>query len=223
MTPGDYIPTGPRCTLTQVDGIRHGRCLDAHSSGIEPGGKARVFPCVKRWPQYVSFGNGDLAPKGSMHINVPEHIVRRIRASRPDDPPQESFLCLGVLWRGDKDEEHLVRLDEEETDDVDGDIQEEEIEYTPDDYDEHGTLKLDHYKGDDIVATQCSNVDAVIEWVFVPFIEEDEAGTLQDDSTMAGNEPSVTGPPPTCSADEPPCLEGWDCGFRSQPETNRVI
>ena len=200
MTPGSYIPTGPRCALTQADGIRQGRCLDAHSDGIEPGGKARVFPCVKRWPQFVSFGNGQFAPKGSMHINVPKHIVNRIRASRPHSPPQEAHLCLGVLGRGDKDEEHLYEIEGGDDGHDDGDDAEEKIQYTEEDYDEHGILKFDHYMDDEIVATQCSNTGAVIEWIFVPFIEEEEEELIEADG-VSSETGCTNGPPPTCSAD----------------------
>ena len=200
MTPGKYSPTGPRCMLTQMDGIREGRCLDGHSSDIEPGGKTRVFPCVKRWPQFLSFGNGTFAPKGSMHTNIPQHIVDRIIESRPDEPPQEPYLCLGVLGRGDKDEEHLYEVEDDS-----GDGEDEVIvkEYDEDQFGTDGLLKLENFQGEEIVATQCSNVGAVIEWLFVPFIvEEDDSAEGKsedagdsDTANSAGTQPQQ----PTCS------------------------
>ena len=36
-----------------------------------------------------------------------------------------------------------------------------------------GLPPIDLWNGKQIVATQCSNKNAVIEWVYVPFIEED--------------------------------------------------
>jgi hypothetical protein len=209
MTPGNYSPTGPRCMLTQMDGIRAGRCLDGHSSNIEPGGLVRVFPCVKRWPQFVSFGNGDLAPKGSMHTNVPQHIVDRIRESHPEDPTQEAYLCLGVLRRGDNDEEHLYKAEAETNKDANTEEAEVDREYGEDDYDENGVLKLDHFRGDKIVATRCSNFGAVIEWLFVPFIVEDEEATDGDDTNSAPETTAESNsdhfaqnaPQPTCAAD----------------------
>jgi len=206
-TPGKYSSTGPRCILTQVDGIREGRCLDGHSTGIEPGGKVRVFPCVKRWPQFVSFGNGTLAPKGSMHTNVPRHIVDRINESRPDDEPQESYLCLGVLGRGEKDEEHLYEVED------DAHNGEDEIivkEYDDEEFGSDGFLKLDHFQGEEIVATRCSNVGAVVEWLFVPFIVEENESEFPDESTVedasdetdqAGTTADAQAQQPTCSSD----------------------
>lgn len=209
MTPGDYSSTGPRCKLTQMDGIREGRCLDAHSNDIEPGGAARVFPCVKRWPQFFSFGDGGLAPKGSMHTNVPQHIVDRIRESRPNEPPQENFLCLGVLNRGNKDEDHLFDLVPAKEDE-DGQGAEGEIikEYDDEEFGPDGFLKLDHFQDEEIVATQCSNIGAVVEWLFVPFIVEDEEDPVADakistEETDASEEGLSQ---PTCTNDS--CVDG---------------
>ena len=215
MTPGSYSPTGPRCMLTQVDGIRVGRCLDGHSNDIEPGGKLRVFPCVKRWPQFFSFGNGTFAPKGSMHTNVPQHIVDRIRESRPGEPPQEAYLCLGVLGRGDKDEEHLYYTDDNKEEEVVADDEQELVEeYEEDQFGSDGFLKLDHFQDKEIVATQCSNVGAIIDWLFVPFIEEDgdaeivgtTHGVDNEDESIDESSTTNTPQPPTCSAES--CYEG---------------
>jgi hypothetical protein len=214
VTPGNYSPTGPRCMLTQRDGIREGRCLDAHSSDIEPGGKARVFPCIKRWPQFFSFGNGTLAPQGSMHTNVPQHIVDRIRESRPEEPPQEAHLCLGVLGRGDKDEAHLYEVDATNDNDEAGVVEEIVKEYDDVEFGEDGFLKLEHFQDQEIVATQCSNVGAVIEWLVVPFIQEEDAVLLVDDASNAAqpDEPAGaqqgTPPPPTCSTES--CIDETD-------------
>jgi hypothetical protein len=221
MTPGNYSPAGPRCMLTQFDGIRQGRCLDAHSNDIEPGGKARVFPCIKRWPQFYSFGNGTLAPQGSMHTNVPQHIVDRIRESRPDVPPQEAHLCLGILGRGDMDETHLYEVDTDNNTNDNATAAEEEDEviikeYDDEEFGEDGFLKLEHFQDQEIVATRCSNVGAIIEWLFVPFIQEDDAILLVDDDADDDNkdaaqpeEPGDAGAqgnsPPTCASES--CID----------------
>jgi hypothetical protein len=224
MTPGRYSPTGPRCTLTLMDGIREGRCLDAHSIDIQPGGAARVFPCVKRWPQFFSFGDGGLAPKGSMHTNVPQHIVDRIRESRPNEPPQENFLCLGVLNRGTNDEDHLFDLIPPKEDEDGQEIEGQEIdghlvkEYNDEEFDVDGFLKLDHFRGEEIVATRCSNIGAVIEWLFVPFIVEDENELPGvSGSTAAENEADAdVSPQPTCANDS--CSDSSPASPRSDSD-----
>ena len=217
MTPGKHSPTGPRCMLTQVDGIREGRCLDGHSSDIEPGGKVRVFPCVKRWPQFLSFGNGTIAPKGSMHTNIPRHIVDRINESRPDEPPQESYLCLGVLGRGNNDEEHLYQVEDDGT----GEGEDEEIvkEYDDDQFGPDGLLQLKHFEREEIVATHCSNAGAIVEWLFVPFIVEEEESTEEELKGAGASDATSTGQQsqqPTCSFES--CYEKNDQSEAAESE-----
>ena len=226
MTPGKYSATGPRCVLTQMDGIREGRCLDAHSNNIEPGGAARVFPCVKRWPQFFSFGDGGLAPKGSMHTNVPQHIVNRIRESRPNDPPQEYFLCLGVLNRGDNDEDHLFDLvpakEEVGGTEVNGEIVKE---YDDEEFDADGFLKLDHFQDEEIVATRCSNIGAVVEWLFVPFIVEDEeelyAAEDANSDTAENADIDDGSPQPSCTNDS--CSQEGSPSLRSDDDVKASL
>lgn len=206
--------------LTQMDGIRAGRCLDGHSTGIEPGGEVRVFPCIKRWPQFVSFGNGTFAPAGSMHFNVPKHIVDRIRQSQQtngdDDDEQEAHLCIGVLGRGDKDEDHLYGIEEE------GEVEEqpeENIHTEEDGKDEElaedGRRKLKKWKGEKLVATRCSNTGAIIEWLFIPYIVEDEHADNatvveenQSSEALGSSAPTcASSSGGVCSNDESPSLD----------------
>jgi Core-2/I-Branching enzyme len=166
MTPGEYSPVGPRCMLTQIDGLRAGRCVDGEMDRLQPGGDLHVFPCMKKWNQFLSVGNGTLAPRGSLHTTIPRHIVDRIQYKGYE---QESFLCVGVLGRGDHDEEAwaedlakrgmTARVDIEVSASID-------------------TLKTlppwSNFNGVQLVTTRCSNIGAIVEWVYVPFIVENE-------------------------------------------------
>lgn len=177
-----------------MDGLRSGRCIDGESFDPQPGGPVHVFPCQKRWHQYLSFGNGKEAPTGALHTNVPLHTRRRIAETGRE---QEPYMCLGVPGRGDLDEEdwlgHRARYvqgesESEDSEDneqsmvdeidhdnfsVDGDDENEEDGDNEDDE----PLDLWHWEGEQLVATRCSNTDAIIEWVLVPFIEEENSTT----------------------------------------------
>ena len=162
-TAGNSSRTGPGCMITQVDGIRVGRCLDV-DSGIQPrpGGTAQVNPCAKRWHQFFYFGNGGVAPRNSIHASIPRFIVQGLKET--DYPEQEQYLCLGVRGRGDKDESGWVQ---------DTDMDDDE-ELVPDDLgDDEGLRPLKKWVGMQVVSTQCSNTGAVIEWIYVPFIVEE--------------------------------------------------
>jgi hypothetical protein len=216
MTPGKYIETGPRCHLTQMDGIRAGRCLDSESDRVQPtGGTVSVYPCRGRWHQFVSFGgvgesvdenesNDDFTttatatsastftPLGSIHINIPQHISKRIKSRGRGD--QSQYLCVGVQGRSlnEEEEEWLedTKLnsetresendsdhsdqDNDPSDDNDSTNQKEEAPFKFDGFHVDGTLKsLSAWEGQPLVTTKCTNADAVIEWVVVPFIVED--------------------------------------------------
>lgn len=180
-TRGTYSVTGPRCMMKQMDGIRAGRCLDVDSQALQPGGATQVFPCISKWYQFVSFGDGIVAPTGSIYTTIPSHIVKQIRNLGHD---HTDYMCLGVYGRGLKDEVDWAEPTDEAV--LSG--------QTP--YDEPPVVweRLSEFAGQNIVATQCSNDGAVIEWLFVPFIVEptppDEAyensepldGTEFDDS-----------------------------------------
>lgn len=167
VTPGPFMPTGPKCLIKMMDGLREGRCLDGESLDNQPGGPVNVYPCTKRWSQYISFGNGVDVPTGSIHTVVPKYTQMRINATGRE---QEPYMCLGVARRGEKDEadwfdkrkdfyESYEDLDEEieALEGIDG-------EYPP----------LLYWMGQQLMATSCSNEGAVVTWTLVPFIEEED-------------------------------------------------
>ena len=167
-TAGNFSGTGPGCMITQIDGVRAGRCLDAESAmQARPGGAALVYPCAKRWHQFFSFGNGDVAPRNAIHTSIPGHIVRELRSD--GYPEQEQHLCLGVRGRGDKDEDDWEVDEDDANEDLvpDGELNE---------------TALRKWIGMQVVSTQCSNKDAVIEWLYVPFIVEEHNETTASDS-----------------------------------------
>ena len=166
---GKYSVTGPRCMLQQMDGIRAGRCFDGGSTTFQPGGETQVYPCMREWYQFVSFGDGHFAPVGSLYSTIPFHIVKQIHALGHEHIP---YMCLGVFDRGDKDE-----MDWED------EAYEKSISNTtystsmpPFGYQAEPSKELEalsSFKGAGIVTTQCNNIGAVVEWVFVPFIHEE--------------------------------------------------
>ena len=191
MTAGFYTPTGPRCMVRMMDGIREGRCLDGESLDPQPGGTVQVYPCTKRWHQFVSFGNGKEVPFGSMHTTVPLHTRRRIAETGRE---QEPYMCFGVSGRGDLDEEDWFGQrgeDEEVSSQVDKPGEDETAvdvdNFSVDEDDEpnskgsDGRSPLRDWAGEQLIATRCSNSGAIVEWIVVPFIvEEDES---EEDAT----------------------------------------
>jgi hypothetical protein len=159
--------------ITQADGVRAGRCLDG-DSGIQPlpGGAAQVYPCAKRWHQFFSFGgnvehdgNGEaLPPKNAIHTSIPRHMVRRLR-DHAGYPKQDYYICLGVRGRGDKDEDGWA-VDEMSLDDGE--------DLVPEGIVPGEMPSVREWAGMQLVSTQCTNKDAVIEWVHIPFIVEEE-------------------------------------------------
>ncbi len=161
--------------LKQIDGLRAGRCIDGDFGTDTPGGKSHVFPCVQRWHQFWSVGNGTLAPSGSLHMTMPKHIVKTIQRG---GKTQESHLCLGACGRGGTDQDW--------PDDVCGKTQEEKNDMMPiaTTYPDGSLVPLKKWKGKHLVTTRCSNKDSVIEFLYVPFILEDLAAS---DETADGS------------------------------------
>jgi len=172
MTPGVHSPTGPICGLKQMDGVRKNRCIDGESERIQPGGEVQVFPCRNKWPQYVSVGNGTIAPFGSLHTTVPRHILGRIEKSGKVQYP---YLCLGVKGRGKFDEEEWSE-DQDDIDDDEDIINEME---NSNGRNQDGFMPLTAFENAQIVTTSCANDGAVIEWLFIPFIVEEDS-SLKD-------------------------------------------
>lgn len=169
VTKGTYSTTGPRCMLKQIDGIRAGRCFDGQQDSLQPGGEIQVYPCVQQWFQFVSFGDGEHAPIGSLYSIIPSHVVQQIQNLGHAQSP---YMCFGVRGRGTQDELDWADEQNEEKDDAN----------------EGGTvLPLSHWKGEQLITTQCSNKDAVIEWVFVPYIVEEASNETVSESDTATN------------------------------------
>ena len=174
------MPTGPKCTLNMMDGVRAGRCLDGESLDNQPGGPVHVYPCTKRWNQYLSFGNGKEVPAGVIHTVVPLYTQKRINETGRE---QEPHMCLGVLRRGDKDEEDWFNEREEFFESYEElDVELEEIDEDENDAAD-GYPSLLYWLGQNLMMTRCSNEGAVIKWTLVPFIvEEDEDDESEEKS-----------------------------------------
>lgn len=181
VTKGTYSKTGPRCMLKQIDGLRAGRCYDSQQDSLQPGGITQVYPCLHQWFQFVSFGDGEHAPLGSLYSIIPTHIVNQIKTLGHAQSP---YMCFGVHGRGSQDEVDWV---DEDNDDDDEEIEGNEFDETTD----ATSMPLSYWQGEQIVTTQCSNKAAVIEWVFVPYIVEEDANetdTQSSESEVISNE-----------------------------------
>lgn len=126
-----------------------------------------MYPCVREWYQFLSFGNGKVAPNWSLYSTIPAHIVKQIRNLGHD---QIAYMCLGVHGRGILDD---VDWNDVETDTLKKDRNEtiDQSKFDP----------LSNWNNASIVTTQCSNIGGVIEWSFVPFIVEDEPETNENE------------------------------------------
>lgn len=176
MTPGNSVSTGPRCNFKQMDGVRAGRCMDAESERLQPGGEIQVFPCVGRWHQIFSFGNGNPAKKASIHTNVPLHVRNTIKSKERHQP---IYMCIGVLGRGDKDEDDWEEDSWSEEEEEDSN-EEETAKFTVhqrklSDSTNLELTPLSEWNGKQLITTRCDNLDAVIEWVYIPFVHKDDA------------------------------------------------
>lgn len=213
VIPGQYNPTGPRCNLKVMDGLRVGRCLDGESFDPQPGGPVHVFPCHNRWHQYISFGDGTHAPAGALHTNVPEHTRKRIAETGRQ---QEAYMCLGLEGRGEDEEDWLGKrkemmekmkqreLEQMEQDSDDSEDEErslacqeehdeEDATDTNAESEAEGPLDIWHWEYEQLHAIKCSNTEAVIEWVLVPFIEEDSSTTVYEDEDAVENASADSG------------------------------
>lgn len=199
VKPTQYSPTGPRCSLTLADGLRQGRVLDAETERVQPGGVLHAFPSVHRWHQFFSFGsnlieknNNENTPIiGSIHTVVPQHVIKTInRKGRT----QGKYMCLGVYGRGSLDEEEweedLENIPSEElitsnTIKLNDNIIDENSNQQNNNHlrrnnttnmnnDDKVVSSLQEWSNQRLITTRCDNVDAVIEWVAVPFIKSEE-------------------------------------------------
>ncbi len=202
-SPGRYTPEGPRCEITQFGGPRHGRCLDIQGERMEPGGQLQVYPCSHKWHQMFGFGhgnknttdNGDSSPvKGSIYGSVPMHILRTIQKKmhtsidenqllskkyqHRDKPQQQAaHLCIGASGRGKtsyepwEDDKH--RIDLQAIDFVPTNIISQDDSTNRQGTTSRSIPSLDLWNDKYLVTVPCWDRDSVIEFLFVPFIEED--------------------------------------------------
>jgi hypothetical protein len=160
--------------LQQKDGLRAGRCWDGGPlSLLQPGGPSQVYPCVREWFQFVSFGDGRIAPNGALYITMPSHIAKQVRQKGTGETP---YICLGVHGRGNADElkwdgQTYVPMPSGESAGK-----------------EKAGAPLSEWIGEPVITTQCSNTAAVIEWVYVPFIAEEDAVEIKEGVTVAISE-----------------------------------
>merc|ERR1712238_485286 len=173
--PGEYSEKGPSCGMQIGDGPRHGRCLDVDSETYEPGGALNVFPCVTKWNQLLSFGNGALAPRGAIHASLLLSIARGLKKKKKE---VHQHLCLGVSGRGDM-EETWIEFTKEEMEQQDP-WEYDDVERYP-----NGRKSLQLWSGEHLQTTPCSNEGAVIEWYYVPFIVEEYTGEEEESGSMA--------------------------------------
>jgi hypothetical protein len=131
------------------------------------------------------FGDGTVAPLGSIHGSIPKNVLTTILHKGKD---QASHLCLGTSGRGGK----RYMPWEEDVNKVDLNNNKDFVPL-PDElrpFLEQGILPpIILWKNKSLVTIPCSDSDAVIEFVFVPFIIEDQ-----------GNE--FHHPPPTQAPEE---------------------
>ena len=94
-------------------------------------------------------------------------------------------MCFSVSGRGESDLddwEEDAKIERHATDDEETLVPDEEDVDAADMID--GKLPLQLWAGKQLVSTPCSNADAVIEWVYVPYIiegDEDAAGGEVDE------------------------------------------
>ena len=171
-----------------MDGIRAGRCFDGDSGTNQPGGEVQVFPCMHRWVQFLSVGSSSNAtksttttttttttppPPGSLYFTIPSHIVKQIHQLGHEQHPH---MCLGVWGRGVADE---VEWNDPAS------------KLPPDPEPEEGWPPLSKYVNEELFSTQCTNTGAVVEWLFVPYIVEDEYDDDGEEEAAAAAAESV--------------------------------
>lgn len=165
--------SSPHCMIKLRGGSRNGRCLDIQGERIEPGGQIQVYPCIHKWHQMYGFGDGTVAPVGSLHGSIPKNILNTI-LQRRRGKDQAPHLCLGVSGRGGKRyipwEEDENRVDLNHIDFVPWN--DTELERLL----EQGQVPpIELWQDKLLVTVPCSGSSAaVLEFLFVPFVLEEE-------------------------------------------------
>eukprot|EP00522_Entomoneis_paludosa_P012151 CAMPEP_0172447026 /NCGR_PEP_ID=MMETSP1065-20121228/6420_1 /TAXON_ID=265537 /ORGANISM="Amphiprora paludosa, Strain CCMP125" /LENGTH=766 /DNA_ID=CAMNT_0013198225 /DNA_START=86 /DNA_END=2386 /DNA_ORIENTATION=+ len=141
---------GPRCMLKQMDGVRSGRCWDGETKGQGGPNATHVYPCLSNlWGQLVSFGDGRIAPPGSLFTALFE---KRVEFWKKKGTVVYPYRCLAETYKFATEHINSTAI---------------------------GSGR--------IITTPCNNLEddetRILEWVFVPFIMEDNG--VEDDSEEA--------------------------------------
>ena len=182
--------------ITQLGGSRNGRCMDIESERVEPGGRLQVYPCVNKWHQMFTFGDGIHARNATILASVPLHIINSLKYKKKDQYPH---LCVGVIGRGQteytpwKEDGNKERLDGVEF--LPKKVKPENGE-TGATEGESKLKSLRLWKFKQLVTIPCSDEDAIVDFVFVPFIveddeEEDSQASLGDGATIEESKESI--------------------------------
>jgi hypothetical protein len=144
-----------------------------------------------------------------MFTTVPSHIVRQIKNLGHE---QHKYMCLGVLGRGDDDEVNWEEDDDDKT--IVSKIEEGDTrmdgEEDEDDDDDDELEDLAEWVNEEIVMTQCSNTGAVIEWLFIPFIDDDIPIVIPGEDEDAENSISDTHEDACLAFPSPDCISTVD-------------
>lgn len=176
ISAGEKSSSGPYCMLKIYGGIFNDKCLD-NSLGlrVEVGSQLTLHRCTNRWHQSFAFGNGILAPNGSIHSTIPSHAFQ---VMGPKKFASITELCLGVANRGYfplepwNDDTLLQNMSPKLIKKLG---QTNKTLFSPfDDTETRQLQPLDRWEGKIVTTVPCFDEDAVIKFVFVPFITEDE-------------------------------------------------
>ena len=181
--------------IKQLGGSRDGRCIDIEGERVEPGGNLQVFPCFNKWHQMFTFGDGVHARNATILASVPSHIINTLKYKGKDQHPH---ICVGVIGRSQteyspwKEDENKERLDS--VDFLPKKVKPKKGETNVDTMAKEGSkLKsLRLWKFKQLVTIPCSDEDAIIDFVFVPFIveeddKEDSVAPVEDERTNKQN------------------------------------
>ena len=181
-SPGKY--SSPHCLIKKLGSPRADYCIDIQGERLEPGGQMQVFPCMSKWHQMFGFGDEKVGRTGSIHGSIPRNVLNTILHKGIEQAPH---LCFGASRRGGysygtwSEDEDKVNLNAD-------DFIPKMRELKP--YVKKGEVPpLSLWRDKFLVTVPCSDRNAVIEFVFVPFVVE---GPDQTDSDHVDAEGSQT-------------------------------
>lgn len=169
MMSGVYSSTGPHCMIKQLGGLRDGRCIDIEGERIEPGGQLQVYPCLNKWHQMFGFGDGNISRNATIFGTVPAHIINALKYKGRE---QEANICFGVVgrgkveykpWKEDENTEYYNTVDF---------LPKKAKKLITNDGTSRKSLRL--WKSKQLVTIPCHDEDAIVDFLFVPFILEDD-------------------------------------------------